>query len=69
MSWSEHVLPHGELTSLAEGLWQVTGSLKNQPLPRNMVVWRMPDGGLLLHSVVALDDAGMHALEALGTPS
>lgn len=69
MAWNDHVLPHGDLVELSEGLWEVTGSLQRQPLPRNMVVWRMPDGGLLLHSVVALDDAGMAALEALGTPT
>jgi hypothetical protein len=66
--WQAHVLPHGELTELAPGLWQVTGRMKSPPLPRNMIVHRLADGGLVLHSVVALDDAGMAKLESLGRP-
>ncbi len=63
------IFPHGDLTELAPGLWQITGSLGRSPIPRNMVVYRLPDGGLLLHSVVALDEAGMAALEKLGRPA
>lgn len=62
------ILPHGPLVQLAPRLWQATGELKNPPLPRAMTVWRMDDGGLLVHSVVNLDEAAMAALEALGTP-
>jgi hypothetical protein len=36
------------------------------PLDRNMVVYRMPEGGLLIHSAVAMDDKGMAALDAIG---
>lgn len=60
------VHPHGPLTPLAADLWQVTGSLPNMALPRNMVVWRHPSGGLWLHSVVAVDDATLAALRGLG---
>lgn len=66
--WAEHVLPHGPLTALSPRLWHVTGSLKQGPMPRTMTVWRMADGGLWLHSVVAMDDAGMAALAELGEP-
>jgi hypothetical protein len=38
-------------------------------LKRNMVVYRLPAGDLLLHSVVAMNEVGMKALEALGRPS
>jgi hypothetical protein len=34
-----------------------------------MTIYRLPDRSLFLHSVIALDDAGMLALEALGKPS
>jgi hypothetical protein len=34
-----------------------------------MVVYRHAEGSLLLHSVVALEEAGMRKLEALGEPS
>lgn len=40
--WKTHVQPHGEMIQIGAGLWQVTGTLKRSPLPRNMVVWRTP---------------------------
>ncbi|MFO0726590.1 MAG: hypothetical protein U1E65_22580 [Myxococcota bacterium] len=65
---SEHrIFPHGLPEELAPGLWQVKGSLPF-PLPRNMTVLRLPSGGLLIYSAVAMDEAGMKALEALGKP-
>lgn len=63
-TWADHVTKHGPLVQLADDLWHVTGF--GSPLDRNMVVWRRPTGGLWLHSVVALDDAGMAAIDALG---
>jgi glyoxylase-like metal-dependent hydrolase (beta-lactamase superfamily II) len=36
---------------------------------RNMAIFRLTDGTLLLHSVIAMHDDGMAALEALGRPS
>lgn len=66
MSFEDHVFPHGELEELAPGLWQVTGRLPRGSMPRNMVVARLADGRLWLHSVVALDDAHQAQLEALG---
>jgi hypothetical protein len=62
------VYPHGGIEELAPGLWQVTGSLGRSPLPRNMVIFRLASGGLLIHSGVAMNGAGMAALEALGAP-
>jgi hypothetical protein len=60
--------PHGELSEIAPSLWQVEGSLP-MPLKRNMKVYRLGDGQLVLYSVVAMDEAGMAALEALGKPA
>jgi hypothetical protein len=62
------IFTHGSPEPLAPGLWRVVGSLPF-PLKRNMFIWRMPEGGLLLYSVVALSEAGMAALEALGRPA
>lgn len=64
---SHTLYPHGELQRVCEGVWQVEGSMK-LPLKRNMTVFRLNDGRLVLYSVVAMNDAGMAALEALGTP-
>lgn len=65
---SDHpIYPHGPLVELTPGLWQLKGSLPF-PLPRNMTVVRLASGGLLLHSVIALNEDGLRALEALGKP-
>ena len=61
------LFPHGSLERIAANTWQVEGS-QSMPLKRNMTVHRLSDGRLVLYSVVALDAAGMQALEALGTP-
>lgn len=66
--WSAAVYPHGRAESQAENLWLVRGSLPRGPLPRNMVIHRTPSGRLWLHSALAMDAAGMAALEALGEP-
>ena len=68
MTWSAHVFPHGPITELFPSLFVVQGSLGRSPLPRNMVVARLPSGGLWIHSAIALDDGGMHQLEGLGSP-
>jgi hypothetical protein len=62
------IYPYHPLKPLAANLWQVEGSLANG-LPRNMTVYRLPDGRLLLYSVVAMHDADMGALEKLGRPA
>lgn len=65
---SQVIYPYKPLRSLTDNLWQVEGSLR-LPVPRNMTVWRAPDGRLVLYSVVAMYEQGMRALEALGTPA
>jgi hypothetical protein len=62
------IYPYHPLKSLAANLWQVEGKLANG-LPRNMTVYRLPDGRLLLYSVVAMHEADMEALEKLGLPA
>lgn len=62
------VLEHGPLEPLAENLWRVEGAIPNISLRRQMAVIRREDGGLVLHSAIAMDDARMAELEALGEP-
>jgi hypothetical protein len=62
------IYPHGPPEAFGPNLWQVRGTLAI-PLIRKMVVHRLADGTLLLHSVVAMNDEGMRALEELGRPS
>src|SRR5690606_26268723 len=65
----EHeIYPYGAPEKLAEDVWLVRGNL-SYPLHRNMVIIRLPTGQLVLHSVIAMDEDGLRALEALGTPA
>lgn len=63
------VLPHGPLERVSDNLWRVEGSLGVMPLRRVMAVARMRDGRLVVHGAMALDEAGMKAVEALGEPA
>ncbi len=66
-NWNGKVCAHGEITKLDERLWYVTGSLPHGNVPRNMVIYRLSSGGLLIHSAVALKQEYMKQLEALGS--
>jgi len=69
MSDSEwRVLEHGEGQQLEDNLWVVEAPLPNMAMHRRMVVARSRAGGLLLHSAIAMDEAGMQWLESLGEP-
>lgn len=68
-SWT--VQPHGKIVALAENLWTVEGTIRMPPgpLPRRMTIARLRNGGLAVFSAIALDEAGMDEIEALGAPS
>ena len=65
---AHRIFPHQLPEELAPGVWRVKGSL-SIPLPRNMIIYRLADGSLLLYSVVALNEEGFAALEKLGRPT
>jgi len=65
---SHKIYPYGPPEKLAEDVWIVRGNL-SYPLHRNMVIIRLPTGQLVLHSVIAMEEDGLKALEALGTPA
>ncbi len=69
MSSSWGTLPHGPIERLAENLWSVEGSLKGMSLKRRMTVARRQDGGLVIHSAIAMAEPQMAELEALGKPA
>ncbi len=67
--WESHVLPHSPIDELAPNLWHVTGFLPAKGhAPREMVLYKLSDSTLLIHSGIALDEAGMMQLESLGEP-
>jgi hypothetical protein len=65
---SQVIYPYKPLRALGDNLWQVEGSLR-LPVPRNMTIWRAPDGRLVLYSVVAMYEEAMRGIESLGTPA
>mgnify|MGYP002778735600 CR=1 FL=1 len=67
--WESHALPHSPIQELAPNLWHVTGILpaSGHP-PREMILYKLPDSTLLIHSGIVLDEATMIQLESLGTP-
>jgi hypothetical protein len=61
------VLPHEPIEKHAENLWSVSGKMPggNQ---RRMTIVRRADGKLVIHNPIALDEAEMKEVEALGKP-
>lgn len=70
-TFESHVGKHEEhLRELVAGrLWEITSDTPHVDLPRNMLIYRLPDRRLLLHSVVALREETMREIEALGRVS
>lgn len=62
------IYPYSAPEAVAEGVWRVRGNL-SYPLHRNMIILRLATGELVLHSVVAMEESGLLALEALGRPA
>ena len=66
-----HVLPHGQLTEVADDILTVVGPIR-MPLgnfPRRMTVIRLSDARLVVWSAMALDEEEMAKLEAFGHPA
>lgn len=65
--WESHVFPHSPIEELAPNLWHVTGIFPQGALPpREMIIYKLPDSSLLIHSPVALNESTMQQLESLG---
>ena len=65
------VLPHERLAALEDNVLTVIGHIHMPAgdLPRRMTAVRLSDGRLVVFSAIALDEDGMHELEAFGAPS
>ncbi|MGH8213507.1 MAG: hypothetical protein ACREPP_09815, partial [Rhodanobacteraceae bacterium] len=65
------VQDHGSVQELDEGILTVEGTI-TMPLgnfPRRMTVARLAGGGTVIYSAVALEEADMSRIEALGAPT
>lgn len=63
------VLEHGPIERLAENIWWVQGSLPGMSLKRSMVIVRLADGRLVIHSGIALKLEAMNEIESWGQPA
>ncbi|HEV7274859.1 MAG TPA: hypothetical protein VGN80_01065 [Devosiaceae bacterium] len=66
-----NVRPHGQLTPVDDGLWVVDGEVRMPPgpLPRRMTIALLSGGELVVFSAIALAEAEMAKVEALGRPA
>ncbi len=60
------VQKHGEIEQLEPNLWRVEGVVPGVPMKRVMTIAALANGGLVIHSAVALGEAEMAKLDALG---
>ncbi|MFL5318029.1 MAG: hypothetical protein ACJ790_00130 [Myxococcaceae bacterium] len=63
------VLKHGPLEKHEDNLWSVDGTLPTGHMNRRMSIVRLPDGRLVFHNAVPLDEPAMKELESWGTPT
>lgn len=63
-----NVLEHGPIEKLTERLWRVEGAIPRMTLRRVMTVAKRENGGLVVHSAIALREPEMKELEAWGPP-
>ena len=61
--------PHGPISFVDDGIFVVEGRWKRSAFERKMTVFRLSSGDVAVHSAIAMDEAGMAALEAIGQPS
>jgi glyoxylase-like metal-dependent hydrolase (beta-lactamase superfamily II) len=61
--------PHGPIGFVDDGLFVVEGRWKRSRFERKMTVFLLATGEVAVHSAIAMDEAGMAALEAIGRPS
>jgi hypothetical protein len=63
------VLPHDPIQRHEDNLWTVEGMVdKGNPLRRRMTLVKRPDGGLVIHNAMALEEPAMKEIEAWGEP-
>lgn len=62
------VLPHEPIARFEDNLWSVRGALPRGSMWREMTMVRLPDGRLVFHNAIPLDEASMRMVEAWGSP-
>jgi hypothetical protein len=63
------LFPHGPVRFVDDGLFVVEGRWKRSPFERRMTIFLLASGEVAVHSAIAMDEAGMAALEEIGRPA
>ena len=63
------LFPHGPVHFVDDGLFVVEGRWKRSPFERRMTIFLLASGEVAVHSAIAMDEAGMAALEEIGRPA
>lgn len=63
------LFPHGPIHFVDDGLFVVEGRWKRSPFERRMTIFLLASGEVAVHSAIAMDEAGMAALEEIGRPA
>lgn len=61
--------PHGPIDFVDDGLFVVSGRFKRSAFERKMTIFLLASGEVAIHSAIAMDEAGMASLQAIGRPS
>jgi glyoxylase-like metal-dependent hydrolase (beta-lactamase superfamily II) len=61
--------PHGPIHFVDDGLFVVEGRWKRSPFERRMTIFLLASGEVAMHSPIAMNEAGMAALEEIGRPA
>jgi hypothetical protein len=61
--------PHGPVSFVDDGLFLVEGRWKRSTFERKMTIFLLASGEVAVHSAIAMDEAGMAALEEIGRPA
>jgi len=60
------ICSHGPLVHVAEGVFCIAANTQSLERPRRMTIFVLPNGGLVIHSGVRLEDGDTRAIDSLG---
>jgi hypothetical protein len=63
--WEKKLLPHSPLKQINDSVWIVEGTIRDNPMPRTMTIFKTKEG-LILHSVVVVNDEILKQIQSLG---
>jgi hypothetical protein len=63
------VTPHGPIEKISDNIWRVSAPFPRGIIERTMILVRLGDGRIVIHSAIALGDGEMKEIDSWGAPS